>query len=158
MILSSEVLTRPLVDGFPLFGWVQHHLDVVNLRGVTNHYIELEWTGLDSQKCRQWVNQPPEKFNKHSQKSNTTEHRIFRVCKSVLLYQWECDDLNVTCYVYPTAVLPKPLLAVCVSAMRGETRKEATSLVLRPHPLMRRNSLVNQIDFLGLVHFCDSIT
>ena len=26
------------------------------------------------------------------------------------------------------------------------------SLVLRPHPLMRRNGLVNQVDFLGLVH------
>ena len=27
-----------------------------------------------------------------------------------------------------------------------------TSLVPRPHPLMRRNGLVNQVEFLGLVH------
>ena len=26
------------------------------------------------------------------------------------------------------------------------------SLVLRPHPLMRRNGLVNQVEFLGLAH------
>jgi len=27
----------------------------------------------------------------------------------------------------------------------------SSSLVPRPHPLMRRNSLVNQVEFLGLV-------
>ena len=29
---------------------------------------------------------------------------------------------------------------------------EGTSLVPRPHPLTRRNGLVNQVEFLGLVH------
>ena len=28
----------------------------------------------------------------------------------------------------------------------------STSLVPRPHPLTRRNGLVNQVDFLGLAH------
>ena len=43
MILSSEVLARPLVDGFAPFGCGE-------FKGVTNHYTEVEWIGLDSQK------------------------------------------------------------------------------------------------------------
>ena len=36
---------------------------------------------------------------------------------------------------------------------RGEWRKwRPCSLVPRPHPLTRRNDLVNQVEFLGLVH------
>ena len=41
--------------------------------------------------------------------------------------------------------------------MHGQPKKEAASLVPWSHPLMRRNGLVNQIDFLGLVHFCNSV-
>ena len=32
-----------------------------------------------------------------------------------------------------------------------ETTREQSSLVPRPHPLTRRNGLVNQVEFLGLV-------
>ena len=32
------------------------------------------------------------------------------------------------------------------------------SLVPRPHPLTRRNGLVNQVEFPGLAHFCDNVT
>ena len=38
---------------------------------------------------------------------------------------------------------------------RGERREKGekkNSLVPRPHPLTRRNGLVNQVDFLGLAH------
>ena len=34
----------------------------------------------------------------------------------------------------------------------GVGRKEKSSLVPRPHPLTRRNGLVNQVEFLGLAH------
>ena len=43
---------------------------------------------------------------------------------------------------------PKPVPIKC--AVRG--RDSETSLVPRPHPLTRRNGLVNQVEFLGLVH------
>ena len=37
--------------------------------------------------------------------------------------------------------------------------KVSISLVPRPHPLPRRNGLVNQVEFLGLAHtFCDNVT
>ena len=41
--------------------------------------------------------------------------------------------------------------------MHGQPKKEAASLVPWSHPFMRRNGLVNQIDFLGLAHFCNSV-
>ena len=35
----------------------------------------------------------------------------------------------------------------------------SSNLVPRPHPLTRRNSLVNQVEFLGLsAHFCNNVT
>ena len=36
--------------------------------------------------------------------------------------------------------------------VKGRVRRKGISLVPRPHPLMRRNSLVNQVEFLGLAH------
>ena len=32
------------------------------------------------------------------------------------------------------------------------------SLVPKPHPLTRSNSLVNEVDFLGITHFCNNLT
>ena len=43
----------------------------------------------------------------------------------------------------PTLPLPPPSWYIC-----------ALSLVPRPHPLTRRNGLVNQVEFLGLVGAC----
>ena len=36
--------------------------------------------------------------------------------------------------------------------LRRVKRRGESSLVPRPHPLTRRNGLVNQVDFLGLAH------
>ena len=36
--------------------------------------------------------------------------------------------------------------------MHAQSRVYVVSLVPRPHPLTRRNGLVNEVEFLGLVH------
>ena len=52
-------------------------------------------------------------------------------------------------------LLPFRLLATCLALHCFSMCW--TSLIPRPHPLTRRNHLVNQVEFLGLVHaFCDN--
>ena len=44
------------------------------------------------------------------------------------------------------------IVCVCAKFVNGYLAINGHSLVPRPHPLTRRNSLVNQVEFLGLAH------
>ena len=55
----------------------------------------------------------------------------------------------IHCHVQSSVTCRTPLLSTCRSLMHC---KPTASLVPRPHPLTRRNCLVNQVEFLGLAH------
>ena len=99
--------------------------------------------------------------SQHSTRKSTEHHsvlhRVIRNCENLKLWTsfvtlaWSIFNFVILAernrtsshLLSPTLPLPPPTCYIC-----------ALSLVPRPHPLMRRNSLVNQVEFLGLAGAC----